>query len=175
MSTRARHEARWTHKDSTVSGRRQGNRGWVIILGFLAIALAATVAYMEYMRFETVSYELRQCAEPLTEDSTWADVQAAACEPLSLTDGASLTLIEGSSRQQPDSAQGSTWVIDGVAVNSPAHAIEIVSPVVAESGVIAEPTNQVVRSTLSKDASGTRWTGFIGSRGPTEYWLLLTP
>lgn len=175
MSTRARHEARWSHADATVRGRGQRNRGWVLLLGFAVIVMLATVAYLEFMRFETVTYELRQCEQPLTESSSWADVEAAGCEPLAVTGAADLLQIESSTRNAPDRVEGSTWVFDGVAVNSPAHAIELVSPVDAQSGVIAEPTNQVVRSELSPDASGTRWSGFIGSRGPTEYWLLLTP
>lgn len=175
MSTRARHEARWTHSESTVRGRGPRNRGWVLLLCFAAILLIATVAYMQLMRFETVTYELRQCEQPLTDSSSWADVEAAGCQPLAVTGSAGLLQIESSSRNAPDRVEGSTWVFDAVAVNSPAHAIELTSPVPAQSGVIAEPTNKVVRSRLSPDASGTLWTGFIGSRGPTTYWLLLTP
>lgn len=175
MSARARHEARWTHEHATVRGRRQGNRGWVLIIAFAAVALMATVAYLEFMRFETVRYELRQCAQPLTEESSWAEVEAAGCEPLPLTGQASLTRVEGSSHHEPDSIEGSAWIFEGVPVNSPAHAIELVSPVAAEQGIIAEPTNETVRSELSPDTSGLRWSGFIGSRGPQEYWLLLTP
>lgn len=175
MGARARHEARWTHADATVRGRAQRNRGWVLLVGFAAIVMLATVAYLEFMRFETVTYQLRQCEQPLTEDSSWADVEAAGCEPLAITGDANLLQIEASSRNAPDRVEGSTWTFDEVPVNSPAHAIEMVSPIAARSGVIAEPTNEVVRSTLSPDTSGTRWSGFIGSRGPTTYWLLLTP
>lgn len=175
MSTRARHEAKWTHSDATVRGRRQRNRGWVLLLLFGGVIMIATVAYMELMRFETVTYELRQCDEPLTEDSSWADVQAAGCDPVTVTEAASLLQIESSARSEPDRVEDSTWVFDAVAVNSPAHSLELRSPFAAETGVIAEPTNEVIRNELNGDASGTLWTGYVGSNGPTEYWLLLSP
>jgi hypothetical protein len=174
MTGRARHEARWTHAEATVRGTHR-NRGWVLLVGFAALVTLSTVAYMEFMRFETVSYELRQCERPLSESSSWADVEAAGCEPVTLTDAADLVVVEAATRSAPDRVDGSTWVFDEVPVNSPAHAVELVTPVAGQSVVIAEPTNRVVRDEMSTDASGTRWTGFIGSRGPTEYWLLVTP
>lgn len=174
MTSRARHEARWTHAEATVRGTHR-NRGWVLLVGFAALVTLSTVAYMEFMRFETVSYELRQCERPLSATSSWADVEAAGCEPVTVTDDAGLTVVESATRSSPDRVEGSTWFFDEVPVNWPAHSLELVTPVAGESGVIAEPTNQVVRGELSRDTSGTRWTGFIGSRGPTEYWLLVTP
>lgn len=175
MSARARHEARWTHESSTVRGNRRRNRGWVVLLCFAVIVVLATVAYREFMRFETVSYELRRCEQALTEDSSWADVQAAGCEPVAIASDDSLLLQEESALKSPDRTDGSTWLFDEVPVNSPAHSFQLQTSFEARSGVVVEPTNQRIRTELSSDASGTRWTAFIGSRGPTEYWILLTP
>lgn len=175
MTGRARHEARWTHADATVRGTHR-NRGWVMLLvGFAAVVTLATVAYLEFMRFETVSYELRQCDRPLSESSSWAEVEAAGCAPVTLSDAADLVVLEAATRSAPDRVDGSTWVFEEVPVNSPAHAVELVTPFAGRTAVIAEPTNRVLRDEMSSDASGTRWSGFIGSRGPTEYWLLVTP
>lgn len=173
--SRARHEAAWTHSAATVRGRRNANRGWVIGLGFLAIILVSSVVYTRYLGVSTVTYELRQCREPLTEMSSWAQVEAAGCEPLAATGDASVRVMEESSTLEADAVEGATWTFDDVPVNSPAHAVKVVTPLAGRTAVVAEPTNRRVRTELTSDAAGTRWTGHIGSRGPTEYWILLTP
>lgn len=174
MSLRARHEAHWTHDDALVKGRRQGNRGWVLLIAFALVFGLATTAYLTLMRFETVSYQLRTCTEPLTKDSTWVEVRRADCEPVDAS-GAELELFEESDRRSPDRIEGSTYFFDEVPVNWPVPGISLRTTDPMRSIVLAEPTTQTIRRELSSDASDTRWSANVGSRGPVEYWILVTP
>lgn len=172
--THAAHEARWTHPDAGTR-KRQRNRGWVIALGFLALVLTTTLVYREYLAVSTVTYEMRECREPLTESSSWADVEAAGCVPLTAAGDGSIIVMEEGATREAKSVEGATWTFEGVPVNSPAHGLRLRTPLAAQTAVVAEPTNQRVRTELSGDVAGTQWSGHIGSRGPTEYWILLTP
>lgn len=174
MSTRSRHEARWTHKAATVTGRKAHNRPWVLLVLVAAIAVLATVGYVRFMGFTTVTYEFRQCQAPLDEQSDWSTVQAAACDPAPL-DGAEIVLMRSSEAVAATRVDGSSLVWERWPLNSPEHSIEIELPGPARSVVIAEPEAERIRTELTKDASGTRWGGHIGGRGPTTYWILVTP
>ena len=174
MSTRSRHEARWTHETSTVTGRKNKNRAWVLLVLAAVVIGLATLGYVRFMGFAPVSYELRECAEPLTEEASWAQVQAAACDPAADV-GATVTLMRGSEAVAPDTVEDATLTWESWPVNSPEHAIEVDLDEPAQSVVIAEPDTERLRTALSPDASDTRWGGFIGGRGPTTYWVLITP
>lgn len=138
------------------------------------IAVAATTAYIRFMGFETVSYELRQCEQPLTAESSWDEVQAAGCDPADAA-GTRVELYHEGVYVEPDSVSEATYTFEGWPVNSPSHAIGVWTTDSARSIVVAEPTNEAVRDQLSSDSAGTTWSGFVGARGPTTYWVLLTP
>ena len=174
MSTRSRHEARWTHADAKATGRLPRNAWWMLPLLAALCLVALYGGYRVYMGIATVTYEVRQCQEPLTEQSTWADVQAAACEPAS-ADALTMALMRGEERVEPDGVSGSVLTWEAWAVNSPEHSVDLDLTEPAETVVIGEPEAQRVRVALTSDASDTRWGGFIGGRGPTSYWVLLTP
>lgn len=174
MSSRSRHEARWSHESATVKGRKNKNRAWVLIPLAIAVVALAAFGYVRYMGFTTVTYEVRSCAEHLEEGADWAAVQAAACDPAPL-DGTTVALMRGTESVAPDAVDGSTLVWEDWALNSPQHAIEVELPKAARSVVIAEPEGQRIRTALTPDATDTVWGGFIGGRGATEYWILVTP
>lgn len=138
------------------------------------IVVAATLGYVRFMGFETISYELRHCQETLSGDADWEQVQAAACDP---QDAATTTveLVHEGGVEPPDSTSGSVYTFEDWPVNSPSHSISVTTSEVVRTVIVVEPTNEVVRDELTSDATGTRWSGFIGSRGPTEYWVLVTP
>lgn len=164
--TRAREE--WI-----VHGRKPGSP-WVIPIVLILMAVLVVMAYQRFMAFEAVTYELRQCQAPLTADSTWEQVQAARCEPVD-AGSTVFSIYEGSSRHQPDLVEGSEFIFDSFPINSVEHSTDLVLPEAAESVVIVEPTNERVRRSMRGDAAGTHWTGYTGDRGPTHYWLLVTP
>ncbi|WP_151525597.1 hypothetical protein [Serinicoccus kebangsaanensis] len=174
MSTRSRHEARWTDERSTASGRLPRNKWWTLPL-LVALALVALYGgYRVYMGIDTVTYEVRECQQPLAEGASWAEVQAAACDAVP-ADSLTMALMRGEERVEPDEVAGPLLTWDAWAVNSPEHSVQLVVDEPAETIVIAEPDNERVRVSLTSDTSGTRWGGFIGGRGPTSYWVLITP
>ncbi|KUG58390.1 hypothetical protein AVL62_10780 [Serinicoccus chungangensis] len=175
MGTRSRHEARWTDARSTASGRLPRNQWWVLPLLLAGIALVMFVAWRVYNGVDTVTYEVRRCQEVLTEDASWSEVQAAACDPVDAVALPSVVLMRGEEPVEPDRSEGAVLAWDGWAVNSPEHSVQVRLEDPAESIVVAEPTNERVRTELTPDAADIRWGGFIGGRGPTEYWVLITP
>lgn len=175
MMARARHEALWTHQESTVKGRTQRNRPWVLILLAALIAGLAALGYTRFWNLQTVTFELRQCAQPLTEESSWADVQAAACAPVD--PGATRLWVANEGEQiQPATVEGSTFSFENVPIHSPAPGLRADLDRPARTIVIAEPENERIRREMNQlDAAATSWSGHIGSRGPLHYWVLLTP
>jgi hypothetical protein len=175
MAQRSRHEARWTHEEATVKGGGHGNKGWwTLALGFAAIAIVATVAFNRYMNFQDVTFELRRCQAPLTAESTWKEVQAAACDPAPLEDEV-LTMWHEGSQSPADATAESSWTFEDVPVNTVVNAMEIRTGAPARSVVLAEPENEQIRRALTSDAARTKWSANIGDRGPTTYWVLVTP
>ncbi|GAA4867854.1 hypothetical protein [Serinicoccus chungangensis] len=176
MSTRSRHEARWTDERSTASGRLPRNQWWVLPVLLAGLALVLFVAWRVYNGVDTVTYEVRRCEAPLTEDASWSEVQAAACDPVDAAAlPASVVLMRGEEPVEPDLTEGALLTWEGWAVNSPEHSVQVRLEDPAQTIVIAEPTNERVRTALTPDAADIRWGGFIGGRGPTEYWVLVTP
>ncbi|MFK5647295.1 hypothetical protein ACI3ET_12310 [Ornithinimicrobium sp. LYQ121] len=171
---RARHEASWTDEDAVVKGRVGRNRAWVLLALFAALAVLSTVTFNRFMNFQDVTYQLRSCTAPLTQESTWDEVQAAACDPVPAA-GAELTLWAASHERPADATTGDSWTFEDVPVNTAQTSMEIRLPQAARSVVLAEPDNEVVRRELRPDASDRRWTANVGGRGPTTYWVLVTP
>lgn len=175
MTTRARHEAKWTHEDATVKGKFTHNRGWwMLVVAFAAVALVSTFAYGRLMNFQDVTFELRHCQQPLTADSTWAEVQAAGCDPAPV-DGAAATHWNQGSATSPDTTGETSWTFERLPVNTVVNAIEFDLPEPAVTVVVAEPDKQTVRRALTSDVSDTTWTGMIGDRASTTMWVLVTP
>jgi hypothetical protein len=168
MSRSSRDTSEWI-----VHGRKQ-SQPWVVVVFVIVIAALVVVGYQRFMAFETIRYELRTCERSVVADASWAAVEASGCRPLGAVTG-EVVVYEGTSRHDPDSIDGATFVFDRFPVNSTAHSVELTGIEPAESVLIAEPTNERIRRAMSGNASGTTWTGFIGDRGPTEYWLLVTP
>jgi PhoPQ-activated pathogenicity-related protein len=174
MVTRSRHEASWTSPDAAVK-RPRGNQGWVVlVLGFAVIAVVATLAFNRYMNFQDVTFELRRCQAPLSAEATWQEVQAAACDTATI-EGDELTMWREGSQSFADATTESSWTFEDVPVNTVVNAMEVNTGQPAESVVLAEPDNESVRLALTSDTARTRWSGHIGDRGPTTYWVLVTP
>lgn len=172
---RARHEAAWTHADATVRGSVGRNRGWVMLaVGFALVAIVSTFAYNRLMNFQDVTFELRSCQEPLTGESTWSQVQAAACDPVAI-DSQVLTRWSEGHQTPADRAVGSSWTFTSVPVNTVVNAVELELAEPARSVVVAEPSREDVRVALTPDAAGTTWSGHIGDRAATTMWVLVTP
>lgn len=178
MMARARHEAMWTHQESTVKGSAQRNKPWVLILLVALIAGLAALGYTRFWNLQTVTYELRQCAQPLTAESSWADVQAAACEPVEQVDlrGTQLVVTNEGEQIQPATVEGSTFSFENIPIHSPAPGLRVDLDRPVSTIVIAEPDNEQIRREMNRlDSAGTSWSAHIGSRGPLHYWVLLTP
>lgn len=172
---RARHEAGWTDDRATVKGQVGRNRGWVMLaVGFVLIAFLSIFAYNRLMNFQPVTFELRHCQAPIEQGATWADVQAAGCDPATI-DGDVVTMWSGSYQQAADSVSESSWTFDDVPVNTVVNALQVDTGAPAESVVLVEPDKESIRVVLSPDASRTKWTGHIGDRASTTMWVLVTP
>ncbi len=175
MAQRSRHEAKWTDEKATVRGGGPGNRGWwTLAVGFVVIAALATVAFNRYMNFQDVTFELRRCQAPLTAESTWQEVEAAACDPAAI-DGDVLTMWHEGSQSAADATTESSWTFRDVPVNTVVNAMELTTGGPAASVVLVEPDNKQIRRGLTSDSARTSWSGHIGDRGPTTYWVLVTP
>lgn len=152
------------------------NNPWIMIIITVLIVAAIVVAYLQIMAFRTVTYEVRQCESPLTAQSTWAQIEAAGCESIDANaDGTTLVLFEGSSPKEAESVQGGLFTFEGFPINTPAHSFELRGVEPADTGLLVDPKSQTVRREMRSDASGSSWSGFTGGRGPTEYWILLSP
>lgn len=152
------------------------NSPWIMLAIVVLIVVAVVLAYMRFMGFGTVTYEVRECRSPLTAESTWAQIEAADCRAIDVgTDGATLVLYEGTSRTEAASVDGGTFTFEGFPINTPAHAFELRGVRPAGTGLLVDPKDQSVRREVRSNASGTNWNGFTGGRGPTHYWILLTP
>lgn len=171
---RSRHEAAWTADESLVKGRVRRNKAWVLLLLVAAGATLIGTTWWKSMNFQSVTYQLRVCAEPLTKESSWAQVQQAACDPAPIS-GNRLTLWAGSDEQEPASSAESSWTFTEVPLNTALTAIQINLADAAQTVVLAEPDNKSLRRSLTGDAAGQKWTANVGSRGPTSYWILVTP
>lgn len=175
MAQRSRHEASWTHQDATVKGRGPGNRGWwALAVGFGVIVVVSSLAFDRYMNFQDVTFELRYCQAPLTAESTWQEVQAAACDPAPVDDDV-LTMWHGGDQSSADATGETSWTFEDVPVNTVVNAMQVRTSSPAQSVVLAEPDNAQIRRSLTSDSEGTRWSANIGDRGPTTYWVLVTP
>lgn len=174
MATRARHEARWTAEDAVVKGRVARNRFWVVLVLFALIVVVSSWAFATRMNFQDLQVQLQVCGEPLTEDATTADVEAAGCVPTDVTDE-QLAMWHESARRDPVGTQGAVWQFEEVPINTVANAFQLDLAEPARSVVVLDHEAGTVRAALTPDAADTRWTGVVGSRGPTSYWLLVTP
>ena len=174
MTTRNRFEAAWTHPDSSVKGRVRRNRPWILALLFVVVVAVVVVTWGRMMNISDVTYELRVCQQPLDDESTWVEVQAAGCTAAP-TDGTRVTLWAEGSQEEPDETTSTVWTFGEVPLNSPATAVQVDLSSPAASVVLAEPTTERVRRELTGDAAGARWTANVGSRGPETYWILVTP
>jgi hypothetical protein len=154
--------------------QRTRSRPWVIVVIVAVIAGIVVVAYQRFMTFETITYELRTCASPVDAQSSWSDIEAAGCEPTE-HDGASVVVYEGTSRHEASSVAGAQHAFADFPLNTPAHSVEIIGSEPMGTVLIVEPTNERIRREMAGNADGTAWTGFVGARGPTEYWLLMSP
>lgn len=171
---RARHEARWTAEDATVTGRT-GNRGWwMIAAGFVLIAALTTLTFNRFMNFQDVTFELRTCSAPLAADATWEQVMAADCQAAS-TEGLELSHWQEGSRRDPAETTTTGWVFDRLPVNTVANALELRTEASAETVVLADSGAEKIRRAMSSDSAGLRWSASLGDRGPTTYWVLVTP
>lgn len=161
------------HSEWIVHGQTKTNP-WVMVAIVVGIAALVVLAYQRLMNFDTITYELRQCEQPLTEESSWAEVTAAGCEPISI-DGVTLKVYEGRSEHVPDSTEDSTFIFDSYPVNSIEHVLEIDGTPPGDALLLGDPQGEEIRRAMSSDAGGRDWSTYVGARGPTEYWLLLTP
>lgn len=171
---RARHEGRWTHEEATVRGRTQVNRPWILILCVVLVVGLSALGYSRYNNFQTVSYELRECSQPLTAESTWEQVQQAGCRPVDPA-GSQLVVFIEREIVQPGTVEGSTFSFDKIPLHSPAPGLraELTRP--ARTVVVAEPENEQIRRQMRSDSTEQNWSANIGSRGPLHYWVLVTP
>lgn len=174
MAVRNRFESRWTSEDATVKGRRNRNGWWMIVLGIVGLVIVASLLYSNYQGFRTVSFQVHECEEPLEDDASWQDVEAARCR-MAETDGHELSIRIASNMIEPDEVQQHAWVFQGYAGNSPANMVWFTSADRLDSAVVVNPEDQTVRRGLSTDASRLTWTGNIGAQGPSVYWILVTP
>lgn len=174
MAKRARHEARWTAEEAVVKGKVARNRFWVILLLFALIMALSAWAFGRRMNFQELEVQLRACAQPLEETATMAEVEAAGCEPTEVST-ARLRLWHQSSPRDPVSAEGSVWRFQDVPIDTVANSVQLDLEQPARSVVMVDHDEGSVREQLTPDASDTRWTGVVGSRGSTSYWLLVTP
>lgn len=174
MMARARHEAQWSHQESTVKGKVQRNRPWVLVVLAAVIVVLAALGYTRFWNMQTVTYELRQCAQPLTAESTWAEVQAAACDPVA-PGGSRLWVTSEGEQIQPAVVEESTFTFEMIPVASQAHGLRADLDSSASTVVIAEPENEQIRSQMNGDSAGQSWSVHIGSRGPLHYWVLVSP
>ena len=162
-------------KDGWIVHGQQRNSGWTLLLIAVLIGVLVVLAYQRFMNFDTITYELRQCDAPLTAESTWSEVEDAGCEPMDAAES-SFVIYEEASRHNPDSVEGSAFVFESFPVNSILHVAELTLAESAESVVVAEPANEQMRVALRRNtADGKVWSGYVGDRGPTEYWILVTP
>jgi hypothetical protein len=168
MRTKTRDTSEWI-----VNGRTR-SRPWVIVLIVAAIAAVVVLAYQRFMAFDTVTYELRACATPVSPQSSWSDIEAAGCEPVS-DDSVSVVVYEGTSRHEPSSVAGARYSFGDFPVNTTAHSVEVNGTDPMGTVLIVEPTNERIRREMAGNADGTAWTGFVGARGPTEYRILMSP
>lgn len=162
-------------KDGWIVHGKHQNSLWVPVVIAALIGVCVFIYYQGFMRFETVTYELRECSAPLTAESTWAEVEAADCQPVDAA-GATFVLYEERSRHEPDTVTGSVFTFESFPLNTAAHSPELTLAEPAESVVVAEPDNEQLRRPMRRISSdGLQWSGYTGSRGPTEYWILVTP
>ena len=162
-------------KDGWIVHGTYQNRLWVPVVIAAVIGVLVFGYYQRFMAFDTVSYELRHCSEPLTADSTWQEVEAAECEPVDAA-GTTFVLFEERSQHDPSAVTGSVFTFEDFPVNSVAHSPQLILTEPAETVVVAEPTNEQLRRPMRRTSvDGLRWSGYTGARGPTEYWILVTP
>lgn len=162
-------------KDGWIVHGKHQNSLWVPVVIAAVIGVLVFLSYQRFMAFDTVTYELRYCSEPLTAESTWAEVEAAQCEPVDAA-GTTFVLFEESSQHEPDTVTGSVFTFEDFPINSVAHVPRLVLTEGAETVVVAEPTNEQLRRPMRRyDVDGLNWGGYTGARGPSEYWILVTP
>lgn len=152
----------------------QPRRPWVMLVIVGLIIAAVVIAYLRFMNFQTVTYELRACTAPLTVDSTWSQIEAAGCEPIDASD-VTMVVFEERSRHDPDQIEGGAFSFEGFPMNNPAHSFEITGTPPHDAGFLVDPEGQQIRRQISSNAAGTDWSGYTGDRGPTTYWVLFTP
>lgn len=175
MAQRNRAEARWTHEEATVKGGPSTrNRLWAVLVLVAVAAVVITFTWRALYQIEDVTFEVQACEEPLTAQSSAAQVEAAGCAPMPVGDS-TLTLIESGSWLQPDTTGASSWTFEGVAVRTSDKAVQLDLADSAQSVVLVESDTATVRRALTGDMSGHRWTANVGYGGPTTFWLLVTP
>ena len=150
------------------------NSPWAILVILALIAAVVVLAYQRFMAFDTITYQVRQCAQPLTAESTWADIEAAGCR-VGSTAGMEFRVYEGRSEHVPDSVTDDTFIFDRYPVNSVFHTADLTTTEPGQSALIVDPGNEEIRTVMNSDRSGKNWSAYVGREGPTDYWILLTP
>lgn len=173
MSSRNRFEGRWTDADAKVKGRWT-NRWWVLPLCLVLVLVPATLLYRNYQGSTTATFEIYQCVQPLSAETTWEEIEGAGCEPADAADYEVRRRI-AEARSEPDEVHEHSYVFKDYPSNSPGNAVELTAPVALESVVVVELEEQLVRRALSSDSRRQDWYGHLGGRGGHEYRLLVTP
>lgn len=155
--------------------RRLRGRAWVV-LGLLVAGLIAVGLVWSAGRGPTpATFELRSCDGGLPEGPTWEDIEAAGCAPTSI-DGAHLEVRSNGEVLAPDSTAATSWAFEALPSRTIFTGMSVELPSGAGSVVLASPETRSLRP-LRPDSAGTAttWTGHIGTRSATQYWILVAP
>lgn len=171
----ARHEAKWVD-DPGAPPRKKFPWGWLVLLIIPVLIVGYFVAeHNDYWSYADVSVTTLACDEPLRDNPTWDDMTEAGCAPAAIGD--QVRIFEGGNALSEPEKDGAEWAFPGLPTAFSTLSIE---GMLSESFdraflVNADADPPEVGRELSSDASGTHFTGAIGQRGITNYYIVAAP
>ena len=171
------HEATWTDPDEK-AGRRRFRWGWLwlllIPLGLIFFSVGRANNYWQYDDFTVVTFS---CPEPLSEDASWADMEAAGCAP-NVIPGIDVRLLEAGRPSGEVITNGATWEFHGMqsafstlAINvyleEPAGRVFIVDAAASPPRVHREMTNS--------DEARTVFARNLGEIETLDFYVVVSP
>lgn len=171
----ARHEAKWVD-DPGERPRKRFRWGWLVLLVIPAVIVGYFVAeHNNYWSYADVSVTTLSCEEPLGDDPSWDDMEAAGCAPTAIGD--QIRLLEGGRVVSDPVADGAIWTFPDTptAFSTLSIDVELGEPAGRMFLVNADPDPPEVGRELSGDASGTRFSSNIGQRNNTAYYVVASP
>lgn len=174
---KAWHEATWVDPDAPQRKRRL-SWGWLWLLLIPAALIAFSVArFNDYWQYDDWTVTTYACAEPLTAEATWSDMEAAGCAQTAIP-GSDVTLIDGGRPTEATDSDEAVWTFGNVpsGFSTSGLNVQLREPAGRVFLVDASSTPPTVhREMTPSDVARTLFARNIGETEATSFYVVVAP